>query len=274
MPSGVYQHKPMAQRFERVCRTCGKVRLFTASQLRHQSGNYCSAKCAHPPMPVPPVKCAICGADFWPQHRRQLGPRYCSRRCAGLSRRASAPKWEDPEYRRAYFRDYVAKNRDHLRELARRNVAEKPEVYRAIKKKWAFKNREKLAAKDARRQRVNSTSRAATGEQIQGLYRKSMGYCVYCGAKANKMHIDHVQPIAAGGKSNVRNLIPCCPSCNRSKSTSEASDWLEQKHGVLGLARAVVFLTRQKIDPAFYPAFYPAFGRAQMGREIVIVRGK
>jgi hypothetical protein len=40
--------------------------------------------------------------------------------------------------------------------------------------------------------------------------------CVYCGG-TNRMGIDHVIPLSAGGANSVENIVPCCRSCNSRK---------------------------------------------------------
>lgn len=41
--------------------------------------------------------------------------------------------------------------------------------------------------------------------------------CANCGSK-NGLHIDHMVPVAKGGKTVVENLIPLCQTCNLQKS--------------------------------------------------------
>ncbi|MCQ2379182.1 MAG: HNH endonuclease [Victivallaceae bacterium] len=46
------------------------------------------------------------------------------------------------------------------------------------------------------------------------------GVCHYCGKKfpVEKLTLDHVVPLARGGKSTRGNLVVSCLECNRSKS--------------------------------------------------------
>src|ERR1039458_5936508 len=39
--------------------------------------------------------------------------------------------------------------------------------------------------------------------------------CAYCGAKAE--HLDHIQPLSAGGSSGWDHLTAACAACNQSK---------------------------------------------------------
>lgn len=46
------------------------------------------------------------------------------------------------------------------------------------------------------------------------------GECYYCGEKikaGQNLTMDHVVPIARGGKSTKGNIVPSCQKCNQSK---------------------------------------------------------
>jgi 5-methylcytosine-specific restriction endonuclease McrA len=46
------------------------------------------------------------------------------------------------------------------------------------------------------------------------------GLCHYCGKRfsASELTMDHVVPVARGGRSVKGNVVPACVACNRSKS--------------------------------------------------------
>ncbi len=52
------------------------------------------------------------------------------------------------------------------------------------------------------------------------LFRK--GLCHYCGKKfpEEELTLDHIVPVARGGKSTRGNLVVCCRPCNQAKNTS------------------------------------------------------
>ena len=45
------------------------------------------------------------------------------------------------------------------------------------------------------------------------------GECYYCRGKfpAEELTMDHVVPVARGGKSTRGNIVPCCKDCNNRK---------------------------------------------------------
>lgn len=53
------------------------------------------------------------------------------------------------------------------------------------------------------------------------VYKMYDGHCAYCGNKISyeEMQIDHIQPLALGGKDELSNMFPACRSCNKYKST-------------------------------------------------------
>ncbi|MDE0788643.1 MAG: HNH endonuclease signature motif containing protein, partial [SAR324 cluster bacterium] len=44
---------------------------------------------------------------------------------------------------------------------------------------------------------------------------------------ATKLTMDHVVPLARGGRSIKSNLVPCCKSCNNQKKNLLPIEWKE-----------------------------------------------
>lgn len=65
------------------------------------------------------------------------------------------------------------------------------------------------------------------------------GCCHYCGGAfpPDALTMDHVVPVARGGRSTKENVVPCCSACNKSKKCLTPAEQilleLERK-GVLG----------------------------------------
>ncbi|HIJ78754.1 MAG TPA: HNH endonuclease [Deltaproteobacteria bacterium] len=59
--------------------------------------------------------------------------------------------------------------------------------------------------------------------------RISRGECYYCRAKCapQELTMDHLVPIARGGKSVKGNLVPCCKECNNKKKILLPLEWQE-----------------------------------------------
>ncbi len=52
--------------------------------------------------------------------------------------------------------------------------------------------------------------------------------CIYCGKASESL--DHLHPMSKGGKSITSNCVPCCLSCNGSKSDSEVLSWYRKQN--------------------------------------------
>lgn len=58
------------------------------------------------------------------------------------------------------------------------------------------------------------------------VFKRDSFTCQYCGRKAPDvlLQVDHIKPVAKGGKNDVINLITSCFDCNSGKSDRELSD--------------------------------------------------
>jgi len=59
--------------------------------------------------------------------------------------------------------------------------------------------------------------------------KTASGTCYYCGRKVGyaSLTMDHVIPLARGGRSTKDNLVPCCKECNTRKKGSLPVEWDE-----------------------------------------------
>ncbi len=55
------------------------------------------------------------------------------------------------------------------------------------------------------------------------------GKCYYCGRKfhPSQLTMDHLVPLARGGKSKKSNLVPACKECNSKKKYLLPIEWEE-----------------------------------------------
>lgn len=67
-----------------------------------------------------------------------------------------------------------------------------------------------------------------TNEELNYVYDKNDGHCWHCSKKLawknygkrderGAWEVDHSRPLARGGADYLRNLVPACVKCNRSK---------------------------------------------------------
>lgn len=59
--------------------------------------------------------------------------------------------------------------------------------------------------------------------------KTASGLCYYCGQKFaySELTMDHVLPLARGGRSTRDNLVPCCKECNTLKKSMMPIEWQE-----------------------------------------------
>jgi 5-methylcytosine-specific restriction endonuclease McrA len=57
--------------------------------------------------------------------------------------------------------------------------------------------------------------------------RCAKGLCHYCGRQtpAGELTMDHIVPVARGGKSSKGNVVPACKSCNTKKKQLLPMEW-------------------------------------------------
>ena len=98
---------------------------------------------------------------------------------------------------------------------------------------WMMENRERYR-ETQRRAKVRRKSRLGaailegfTQEQLDKRIRLLGRCCVYCGGAYQ--HLDHLIPVASGGRHALWNLAPACRTCNTSKGDTDPMDWVERK---------------------------------------------
>ncbi len=57
--------------------------------------------------------------------------------------------------------------------------------------------------------------------------KRSKGICHYCkkNFSPKDLTMDHIIPLARGGKSEKFNLVPCCKECNSQKKQMLPAEW-------------------------------------------------
>jgi len=119
-------------------------------------------------------------------------------------------------------RIYQQNNKDKVNAASRRYRERHPDRVREIKKNQARRHPE-VSLNTSMRRRARLAQNGVyevTAKDIMKMLRQP---CVYCGAPSE--HIDHVIPIAKGGRHSIGNLAPACKSCNLHKSSKFISFW-------------------------------------------------
>ena len=122
----------------------------------------------------------------------------------------------DPEPTRQALRRSYAKLKEKRSEGARQYRKKNPELIAALKRGYKAKKR--------------GAEGYHTAADILRLFGEQNGTCAACpGEIANGYHVDHVEPLSAGGSNWPDNLQLLCPTCNLSKGAKPMAEWLAQK---------------------------------------------
>jgi len=64
--------------------------------------------------------------------------------------------------------------------------------------------------------------------------KRSNGICFYCKERfvPRELTMDHIVPVARGGKTTKSNVVPCCKTCNTKKRQMLPMEWKEYMAGL------------------------------------------
>lgn len=128
---------------------------------------------------------------------------------------------------------FLEKCRQRKRELREAN----PESYRAAERERERKKRlsnpdhyrlKEAAKRHRRRARMRGQESTLTTADLSDLRAKYGKKCAICGVKG-KLTIDHIVPIAAGGKHEARNIQFLCGPCNSHKRDLPMEDFARSR---------------------------------------------
>jgi 5-methylcytosine-specific restriction endonuclease McrA len=121
-----------------------------------------------------------------------------------IRNKENGKRWQQGEKSKAYKKAYFQRPEVKARMRIHRYKYEKGKGYT----KKLLKNRIQIA-----RRRAAGKLKPSEWEAI---VKKYQGKCAYCGME-KKLTIDHVIPVAKGGKTIKENVVPACLSCNSKK---------------------------------------------------------
>lgn len=90
------------------------------------------------------------------------------------------------------------------------------------KREWrkANKDKSRLYSSIRRAKKASSSSSLVTSKDLRKI--KAMS-CIYCNAPFEQL--EHIVPLARGGRHAVGNLAPSCAGCNQSKGSKFVMEW-------------------------------------------------
>lgn len=120
---------------------------------------------------------------------------------------------------------YVKERKRRL-EYARKQYWENAEEYREYSRKWRSENRDKRLIQHQRRRArlAGAESCEVTDSDWNDIINRQRGRCFYCDARGDLV-MDHVVPLAKGGRHAIGNLVAACVRCNSQKSAMFVAEW-------------------------------------------------
>ena len=115
---------------------------------------------------------------------------------------------------------WVKNNKESVNSSKRKYYKNNRDYIRGLINQWNKNNKDKLQEyKRNRRAREEGNGGNITAKQWLELCEKYGNRCLCCGSKEKKLTLDHVIPLALGGKHEIDNAQPLCLSCNLKKAT-------------------------------------------------------
>lgn len=201
---------------QRVCEWCSTVFSVLSRRRRKYCGRSCAVAAgnakgnariaARRAARRALATCETCGKQFrWDGPRRK---KRCSKAC---TEKAAYDRDPQPTIERA--RSWRVAN---------------PERVAAHWDAWEARNQVKYAVlrSNARaRRRAADVGDGVTEAEWIALLDEFQHACAYC-ESADHLTVDHVVPLARGGRDEAANVVPACLSCNCSKQDRPLAEWL------------------------------------------------
>jgi len=77
----------------------------------------------------------------------------------------------------------------------------------------------------SRREHENNVENTLTQREWKQICERWSGECAYCASEPDTLEKDHIVPLSEQGPTKKENIVPACPTCNRSKGTDSISEW-------------------------------------------------
>jgi 5-methylcytosine-specific restriction endonuclease McrA len=134
------------------------------------------------------------------------------------------------DYERQRSREWHAANRDRAIKNARSKYWADPEAARAASLATYYKDKSVVINRN-RATRVRAYGNdvyQVTVRDIERLFARCGNQCIECGS-TDRLGVDHVIPVARGGRHAIGNLTVLCRACNSSKKDKTFTEWRKAK---------------------------------------------
>lgn len=128
--------------------------------------------------------------------------------------------------------EYVKNNKEKISKYSKKWAENNKDKISIYQKKWKKNNPDKM--KDKYRRHAHARRPSSNGGKLssglsQRLFKIQKGKCACCGISLkNGFHMDHIVPLALGGKNEDRNIQLLLPACNMKKSAKHPNDYMRE----------------------------------------------
>jgi 5-methylcytosine-specific restriction endonuclease McrA len=124
-------------------------------------------------------------------------------------------------------RNLTPEQRDRKNFMKRQWAKNNPDKIKQINQNSYARNPEQFINNAARRYaKIKNVDRhLVTNKELKRLQQSP---CLYCGS-TQLIEIDHIIPIARGGRHSIGNLAPACRACNRNKTDYLLMEWRKKR---------------------------------------------
>lgn len=164
--------------------------------------------------------CTCCGldkleSDYYRDKRASHG--LCAQCKECMNERKKAKRIADPDAARRAWRDDYRNNKDRYLRAANTYRAKNAEKFREWSRNGSNKSR------------PGAGSNAPAGREFYEWVSAQEKKCTWCGVEcADDFQVDHVVPLAAGGRHELGNFAISCFPCNRRKSSKLPDEFLAE----------------------------------------------
>ena len=182
-----------------------------------------------------PKACKWCGETFTPNHSRS---KYCSQTCKLTVQRATKRKWNNTHKQQLHqtTQQWYKQNKARKDALKKQWASNHPDNVKTHRQNWIANNPDKAGADKARRALAYLNGNA-TPQLIEQKWLDSDHTCILCGQPIDptlkaphpkSRTLEHLTPIARGGRHDLNNLAFAHYGCNASKGSKTLEEWRKQ----------------------------------------------
>jgi 5-methylcytosine-specific restriction endonuclease McrA len=169
-------------------------------------------------------ECSRCGEIKYLEHFTRNRKCYAGyeRKCKDCTNRSRHTP-EQTNNRKSLRRKHYDLNREKYLAYEKKRYLANPEKFREYGRKHAKENPHIYRTANYRRSAREQDCNDLTKEQAK-LLIDNYKFCIYCDCKDN-LTVDHIIPLAKGGRNTLSNLVVACWDCNNAKRTKDAIEF-------------------------------------------------